>query len=237
MNELKTLTSLREAVPATVAAAVAISEALESIPRSVFAFLRYVQGKPQKAQIIHSLGKHALQISVSSDGDQYLRKTEWGCYFLDDYVYGSGRIDDLSKNTDLVILDLAQAGAISNLYMQSILARGFNVSLIQHWSSQRTSFTQSELAASLRVTLRTYQRWLDGENHVLTPSQSEGFAYMEHVYQRARVVFGSDEEAHTWLRKPSVLLDSRKPIDLMGTAIGAQLVLDLLTRIEYGVLA
>ena len=37
------------------------------------------------------------------------------------------------------------------------------------------------------------------------------------------------------LSTPAVALDQRRPIELLSTAVGAELVEQLLTRIEYGV--
>lgn len=48
-------------------------------------------------------------------------------------------------------------------------------------------------------------------------------------------LFGSREEAERWLEQPALGLDRRRPIDLLATPVGAQLVEDYLIRLEYGV--
>lgn len=55
------------------------------------------------------------------------------------------------------------------------------------------------------------------------------------VLARATAIFGSEQEAATWLRQDAVGLDQRRPIDLLATPAGMALVDDLLTRLEYGV--
>jgi putative toxin-antitoxin system antitoxin component (TIGR02293 family) len=135
------------------------------------------------------------------------------------------------------IVDFAEPGALSDLMMVDLLTSGLPSTLIKPWAHARRGFGQEILATALRVTPRTFQRWLDQPEQTLSPSQSEGFAYFEHVFQRARAVLGNSEEAHDWLNRSAMALDGKKPMDLMGTSIGAQLVLDQLSRIEYGVLA
>lgn len=48
-------------------------------------------------------------------------------------------------------------------------------------------------------------------------------------------MLGGNEEANTWLQEPAISLNQQRPLDLLGTDEGAQLVLDLLERIEDGV--
>lgn len=54
---------------------------------------------------------------------------------------------------------------------------------------------------------------------------------------KATVVLGSREAAVQWLTTPAMGLDQQKPIDLLVTPVGTQLVEELLDRIEYGVYA
>lgn len=44
-------------------------------------------------------------------------------------------------------------------------------------------------------------------------------------------------EAEQWLERPAIGLDQRRPIDLLGTPAGVELVEDYLERLEYGVCA
>ncbi|TIY10108.1 MAG: DUF2384 domain-containing protein, partial [Mesorhizobium sp.] len=40
-----------------------------------------------------------------------------------------------------------------------------------------------------------------------------------------------------WLERPAIGLDQRRPIDLLATPAGVELVEDYLERLEYGVYA
>lgn len=52
--------------------------------------------------------------------------------------------------------------------------------------------------------------------------------------QLAALVLGSKAAAAEWLAKPQLGLDGQRPRDLLTTAPGAQLVMDLLLRMETG---
>jgi len=52
---------------------------------------------------------------------------------------------------------------------------------------------------------------------------------------QATQTLGSQEAAEKWLNEPQIGLDSKRPVDLLTTTPGAELVEDLLTRMEYGV--
>jgi len=48
-------------------------------------------------------------------------------------------------------------------------------------------------------------------------------------------VFGSSVAAEDFLQKPAMALDRHRPIDLLSTPVGAELVEGHLLRLDYGV--
>jgi putative toxin-antitoxin system antitoxin component (TIGR02293 family) len=52
---------------------------------------------------------------------------------------------------------------------------------------------------------------------------------------QATQTLGSQEAAEKWLNSPQIGLDGKRPVDLLTTIPGAELVEDLLMRMEYGV--
>jgi putative toxin-antitoxin system antitoxin component (TIGR02293 family) len=52
---------------------------------------------------------------------------------------------------------------------------------------------------------------------------------------KASEVFGGREAAERWMVKPAMGLDGMRPIDLLRTSQGAELVNEFLERLEYGV--
>jgi putative toxin-antitoxin system antitoxin component (TIGR02293 family) len=57
---------------------------------------------------------------------------------------------------------------------------------------------------------------------------------IEHL---AEAVFGDKEVATSWLREPNLATDNKPPVDLLGATEGYERVINLLLRIEYGILA
>jgi len=61
-----------------------------------------------------------------------------------------------------------------------------------------------------------------------------GNSLTEQIYQRAAEVMESSEAVRLWLETPNYGLGFRRPIDLIDSGEGDQ-VLDLLGRIQHGV--
>ena len=60
----------------------------------------------------------------------------------------------------------------------------------------------------------------------------------ETVLDRAEILakaLGSQEDAEQWLERPAIGLDQRRPIDLLATPAGVEIVEAFLTRLKYGV--
>ncbi|MGF6956602.1 antitoxin Xre/MbcA/ParS toxin-binding domain-containing protein [Paraburkholderia youngii] len=53
------------------------------------------------------------------------------------------------------------------------------------------------------------------------------------VTKKAIDVLGSRETAEHWLATPTRALDSRRPLDLLHDAKGAEVVITLLIRMDY----
>jgi putative toxin-antitoxin system antitoxin component (TIGR02293 family) len=52
---------------------------------------------------------------------------------------------------------------------------------------------------------------------------------------KASAVFGSQGEAERWLVRPAIGLNQHRPIDLLATPAGMEVVDEILQRLEYGV--
>src|SRR4051795_12387223 len=91
------------------------------------------------------------------------------------------------------------------------------------------------LAKAIGMSLRTYQRRSSSAARQLNPEQSGRTWKFAEILAKATSVFGSKEEAEQWLEQPAIGLDQRRPIDLLATPAGVEMVEDLLERLEYGV--
>ncbi len=87
----------------------------------------------------------------------------------------------------------------------------------------------------LGMSLRTFQRHKDRPDQVLSQDQSGRTWKFAEILAKATAVFGSQERAEQWLEKPATGLNRRRPIDLLSTPAGVELVEDFLERLEYGV--
>ncbi|MBB5751731.1 type II RES/Xre toxin-antitoxin system antitoxin [Prosthecomicrobium pneumaticum] len=91
------------------------------------------------------------------------------------------------------------------------------------------------LERAIGMSLRTLQRRREAPEKPLSQEQSGRAWKFAEILARASAVLGSQEEAEQWLERPALGLDGRRPIDLLSTPAGVELVEDFLRRLEYGV--
>lgn len=88
------------------------------------------------------------------------------------------------------------------------------------------------LAKVLGMTQPTLQRHFC-RSEPLSPAQSCLAWRFAELLGQAEEVFGDRQTAERWLITPSLGLSGHVPIDLITTPVGARLVTELLTRIDY----
>jgi len=93
------------------------------------------------------------------------------------------------------------------------------------------------LERAVGMSLRTFQRRKEAPARLLSPEQSGRTWKFAEILARATAVFGSQEEAERWLERPAIGLNQRRPIDLLATPAGLELVETFLQRLKYGVYA
>ena len=93
----------------------------------------------------------------------------------------------------------------------------------------------ASLEKAIGMSLRTFQRRRETPARSLNQEQSGRAWKFAEILAKATAVLGSQGEAEQWLERPAIGLDQRRPIDLLATPAGTELVEDLLERIEYGV--
>jgi putative toxin-antitoxin system antitoxin component (TIGR02293 family) len=79
----------------------------------------------------------------------------------------------------------------------------------------------------------TYKRRRDK----LSAEESERTERLARIYASALYVWNSEDEARLFLHTPHPLLQSRTPLDVSMTEIGARRVEELLWRLYYGIAA
>ncbi|HEY0794847.1 MAG TPA: antitoxin Xre/MbcA/ParS toxin-binding domain-containing protein, partial [Acidisarcina sp.] len=68
----------------------------------------------------------------------------------------------------------------------------------------------------------------------LTHEESDRAVRIARIVSLAEQVFGEDENAAHWLRKPKTRFQGRTPFELLRTEAGGRLVEEMLLQIDYG---
>ncbi|MEI2298760.1 DUF2384 domain-containing protein [Ensifer sp. MJa1] len=119
-----------------------------------------------------------------------------------------------------------------------LLLHGLPASALDHLVGNLVFIRKNEsLEKAVGMSLRTWQRRKDTPSKPLSLEQSGRAWKFAEILAKATDIFGSQAEAEQWLERPAVGLDQRRPIDLLGTPAGVELVEDHLERLEYGVYA
>lgn len=98
-----------------------------------------------------------------------------------------------------------------------------------------TGATQMDLAKILDLTEPTLRKYIRGGKELNTVL-SEHIIQLFELFDKGMDTFGSLEEFKNWLPHHNIGINAR-PIDLLDTLTGINIVMSELTRIDYGVLA
>jgi len=91
----------------------------------------------------------------------------------------------------------------------------------------------AEMGRFLHVSPRTIHRYKPGQT--LSLDASDHILQIAKVYERTVEVLGEGGNAVQWLKASNMALGGAKPIDLLDTSPGIEMVITILGRIEYGV--
>lgn len=141
------------------------------------------------------------------------------------------------ENLDLVIELLGGTRALGSatrtlLDLVEHIRAGLSPKSVERLTEQ-LEMSEDELCAALGIPRRTLTRRKNEPR--LDPKESEAVLRLARVAGRAADVLGDLAAAHRWLRKPNRALGGRTPLSLLDTELGAELVTDVLGRIEHGV--
>ena len=146
--------------------------------------------------------------------------------------------NDLQKVADLLggprILSRRITSALD---AHELLLDGLPGSALTYFVSHLIFIQTDSLEKAFGMSLRTFQRRKDAPDKPLSQEQSGRTWKFAEILAKATDLFGSQEEAEQWLERPAIGLDQRRPIDLVATPAGVELVEQYLTRLAYGVYA
>jgi putative toxin-antitoxin system antitoxin component (TIGR02293 family) len=101
--------------------------------------------------------------------------------------------------------------------------------------SQVKGLEEGDVAKVLGISTRTLRRQSETPQKQMPADLASKAWLFAETLAKATEIFGGKEEAERWMSKPAMGLDGQRPIDLLQTVQGAELVNDFLTRLEYGV--
>jgi putative toxin-antitoxin system antitoxin component (TIGR02293 family) len=95
---------------------------------------------------------------------------------------------------------------------------------------------KNQLAGILNVSLKSLIRYKQ-QNKKLSPGKSERVLKLIALYKKGQEIFSDVFEFRKWLEEPAYGLGNMIPIELLHTSGGIDLIMEELTRIEFGDLA
>ena len=100
--------------------------------------------------------------------------------------------------------------------------------------SRKLGLQQKNTAELLGVSVRTYQR--QKKTASITHAASENVLKLAELYEIGLTTFDNNEESFiNWLNSPIPVLNNERPIELLSSNLGIDLIKDELLRIEYGI--
>ena len=123
----------------------------------------------------------------------------------------------------------------SSIEIHELISNGLPGEMLITLAKKVRFIEPTDVSNALGVSVRTLQRRSHAPKSPLSKEQSGRAWKFAEVLATATEVFGSQAEAEQWMIAPAVALDQRRPIDLLGSPVGLELVEQLLGRIEHGV--
>jgi putative toxin-antitoxin system antitoxin component (TIGR02293 family) len=145
--------------------------------------------------------------------------------------------DHLRKVADLLGGSRTLAHAItSSLDVHFLLVRGLpGCALHQLIDGLRVIDKANLLEKAIGMSSRAFEESKDVPAELLSKQQSGRTWKFAEILTKAIDVYGTQRAAEQWLERKAVRLDSRRPVDLLTTPVGVQLVEQYLERVTYGV--
>jgi putative toxin-antitoxin system antitoxin component (TIGR02293 family) len=94
-------------------------------------------------------------------------------------------------------------------------------------------FKKDFIAEMLNLSTKTLDRYTS-QNRRLNPNDSELIIKLIILYNKGLEVFGDQESFVSWLNKSAFGLGNMKPVELINTSEGIDLIFEELLRIEFG---
>ena len=130
---------------------------------------------------------------------------------------------------------LALTKRLKGLQAHDFVTAGIPVSDVTEFLDALRIIDHDAFYKVIGISPRTLQRRAASKAQTLDSNASDRALRLVSVTEQAIETLGSQETAERWLSTPAMGLDQRKPLDLLRSTEGTELVKTLLTRMEYGV--
>jgi putative toxin-antitoxin system antitoxin component (TIGR02293 family) len=132
--------------------------------------------------------------------------------------------------------EVLQCDLGSPLAAHELLLRGLPGAALTHLVDNLALLQDpAALERAIGISWRTLQRRKADPARRLSQEQSGRMWKFAEILAKATVVLGSRSAAEDWLERSAIGLDGHRPLDLLATAAGVEIVEDYLERMEYGV--
>ena len=122
------------------------------------------------------------------------------------------------------------------LDVHEMILRGLPARALSHLMDELIHIEPTtSLEKAIGMSLRTFQRRKAALTKPLSQDQGSRTWKFAEILAKATVVMGSQELAEQWLERPAIGLNRMRPIDLLATSAGVEMVETHLMRLEYGV--
>ena len=123
----------------------------------------------------------------------------------------------------------------SKLDVHETILKGIPGGALIYMVKHIKTMAPADVVQAVGVSIRTVQRRTGAPHKPLSQEQSGRAWKFAEILTAATEVFGSQSEAEKWLTTPAMALDQRRPVDLLASPAGVEMVEQLLGRLEYGV--
>ena len=131
-----------------------------------------------------------------------------------------------------VYLRFATLTGLSGLEMHDAVMKGIPISVVRNVIRSFKILSPTEIRTVLGVSEATLRR---RANSTLDANASDRTVRLLAVAELATKVLGARTAAERWLAASAIGLDRRRPIDLLASSEGTDMVKTLLTRMEHGI--
>src|SRR5487761_2034256 len=118
---------------------------------------------------------------------------------------------------------------MTGLMAHDLVTQGVSVAMAKQVLAAFNTITEAQIYDVLGISAKTLQRRSASAAKTLDPNASDRALRLVSVTSQAIDVLGSLEAAERWLQSPATGLDRQKPIDLLQSTEGTEMVKTLLT--------